>query len=474
MARPVTPEAQSLRYMGLGLGVGYPQAPVPTRLDERPAYVPNFSDRLGHLTQDQVKVERIESALNQASIGYLYPFAELNDLVCTHPIVKGLKRHLKAAIKRVQPQVNPPANVIAGRAELAQTIANDVRREIENNADAPISGVVGDYVECDLRGGGLIEILWKRTPDNRWHWVGFELVPQQRHRFDQFTGESCFAQTAPQYLGEPVSSFLRGTFIVVKPDKAVPDFSKRGTLRAILTDWFACQNSTSWWQDDLERLGSPIIAASFDNDADREVMNETIKNMGSNGGVTYRKGGEVKLVEKQSRTGPKGSPHNEFETTRIQRMSIAFLGAAGTISADSNTGSENSSDNMTDVADSVVAEYWEAICADLRRDLYQVFVELNYGLENSDLTPIMGVDLEEAADASTTLDAYTKGGALGVPVGDKFARKKLKWPEPGPGEKPLVLQVPEPAPPETASAVGAGGGPRSVPAPSDGAKEQVA
>jgi phage gp29-like protein len=77
------------------------------------------------------------------------------------------------------------------------------------------------------------------------------------------------------------------------------------------------------------------------------------------------------------------------------------------------------------------------------------------------------VDLEEAADASAALDAYTKGDAIGLQVGENFARKKLKWPAPGPGEKPLGKSAAaEPLAEEPA----AGGGPRSIPAPGDGTR----
>jgi phage gp29-like protein len=208
-----------------------------------------------------------------------------------------------------------------------------------------------------------------------------------------------------------------------------------------------------------------MVAGEYENDNDRETMNRALTEMGASGKILYRKGGNVKLVERTARTGPRGCAHNEFETTRVQRMSIAFLGAAQTITIDANTGSQESSDNMADVAASVVADHWESILADLRRDLIQVYVELNYGLENADLTPILGVDLGEPADANATLDAFTKGDAIGLQVGENFARKKLRWPAPGPGEKPLGKGTPDVAPAE-----GVGGGPRSVPAPADGTK----
>jgi len=456
-------DPQSARYMGLGLGQ---PVPMPKVLGASPAYVPNIGDRLVRITQDVVSVARIEAALNQAWMGFMAQIGEINDLIFVHPIVKGLRNQLKAGVKRVAPQVSPPANIDAGRMALAQEIADDVRGQIENNADAPFSGLVGDRVECALRGGGLIEVLWKRMPDNRWRWAGFELVPQQRMRFNRFTGEACFAESAFQYLGEPISNFPRGTFIVVTPEKNVPDFSKRGTCRSILTDWFASQNCAAWWQSDLEFTGSPLVAAMYENDADRETMTSALGAMGAGGKIAYRKGGDVKLVERSARTGPKGSAHNEFESTRVQRMSIAFLGAAQTVTIDQNTGSQSSSDNMADVADEVVAAHWEDFLADVRRDLIQIYVELNYGLENADLTPVMGVDLEEPADAGVTLDAYAKGGQIGVPVGESFARKKLKWPAPGPDEKPLG--TPAAAEPPVTEIPAAGGGPRSMPEPADG------
>ena len=452
-------DPQSMRYMGLGLGT---PLPMPRVLGESRAYVPNIGDRLLRITQDQVSCGRIEGALNQAWLGFMATIAEINDLIFVQPIAKGLRLHLKAGVKRYlnKMQVSAPTNVAPGRAALAQEIADDVRTEIENRANASFSSLLDDHIECGLRGGGLIETSWARTADNRWHWTGFELSPQQRQRFDRFTGEPCFAESAFQFLGQPVSSFPRGTFIVVTPEKAVPDFSKRGTCRSILTDWFALQNVAGWWQDDIERLGSPIVAASYDNDSDRETVHLAIKEMGANGGISYRKGGDVKLVEKSSRTGPKGSAHNEFETTRVQRMSIAFLGAAQTIAIDANTGSQQSSDNMAEVADDVVADCWEHFFADVRRDLVQIFVQLNYGLENADLTPILEVDLEPAADAGVTIDAYTKGDAIGLQVGEEYARKQLKWPAPGPGEKPLGKPAAEPA---VSEAPALGGGPKSVP-----------
>jgi hypothetical protein len=456
----------------MGLGLGTP-LPPPRVLGESRAYVPNISARLLRITQDQVSVYRIEAALNQAWIGFLAAWAEINDLMLVNPIIRGLRKHLKAGVKSYlnRLQVTPPTNIDPSRAALAEEISNDVRNAIENNADAPFTTLLDSHVECELRGGGLIEPTWKCFPAGtpnagKWHWTGFRLIPQHYTRFDRFSGEIGLAASAFQYLGQPVSSFLPGTFIAVTPESAIPDFSKRGTYRSVLTDWFAMQNVTGWWQDDIERLGSPIVAATYDNDADRETVNAAIKEMGAQGGIAYRKGGDVKLVERSARTGPMGSAHNEFETTRVQRMSIAFLGAAQTIKIDANTGSQQSSDNMAEVADDVVADHWEHFFADVRRDLIQVYVGLNYGLENVDLTPIFGVDFEEAAEAGTTLDAYTKGGAIGVPVGEGFARKKLKWPAPGPGEKPLGVPVADPAVAET---VAVGGGPKSLPAaPGDG------
>jgi len=435
-------------------------------LGQARAYVSNFTDRQRRIKQEDISVDTIDTALYQAWLGYLAPRAELHDLMFTHPIIKGLKKQLKAGVKDAASklQFNPPANVAAGRAELAQKIVDDVRREIENNADAPFAGLVGDHIECELRGGGLIEVLWKLAADGRWSWKGFELVPEQRMRFDRYTSEPCFAESAFQFVGEPVSSFPRGTFIVVQPEKEVPDFSKRGTCRAILTDWFAMQNCAGWWQADLEFVGSPIVAAMYETEADRETMIRALSDMGASGRIAFRKGGDVKLIERAARTGPKGSSHNEFETTRVQRMSIAFLGAAQTVTIDQNTGSQSSSDNMAEVADEVVAAHWETFLTDVRRDLIQVFVELNYGLENADLTPIMSVDLEEPADANATLDAYTKADAIGLQVGEDMARKALKWPKLSPGEKPLGKPMVEPA----ASEQGTGGGPRKMQAPGDG------
>jgi hypothetical protein len=420
-----------------------------------------------------VTVESIEGALTQASQGFMSRVAEINDLMGVNPIVRGLKRHLKSGVKRYfnKLQVSPPTNVDPTRAALAQEISDDVRNAIENNAAAPFSTLLDSHIECELRGGGLIEPTWARVPEGQpdsgwWFWSGFELVPQQRNRFDRNTREIAFAGSPFAYFGRPVSSFLPGTFIAVTPEKAVPDFSKRGTFRAVLTDWFALQNVAGWWQDDVERLGSAIVAATYDNDADRETVNAAIKDMGSNGGLAYRKGGDVKIVERTGRQGPKGSAHNEFETTRVQRMSIAFLGAAQTITIDANTGSQESSTNMAEVADDVCADYWEHFFADVRRDLIQVYVGLNYGLENVDLTPIFGVDLEKAADAGVTIDAYTKGDAIGLRVGENFARKQLKWPEPGPGERPLG----KPAVDQAAVDAGAvGGGPRALPVAGKGA-----
>jgi phage gp29-like protein len=285
-------------------------------------------------------------------------------------------------------------------------------------------------------------------------------------RFDRFTGEICFAETAFRFIGQPVSSFLPGTFIAVTPERAVPDFSKRGTMRSVLTDWFALQNVAGWWQDDIERLGSPIVAATYDNDADRETVNAAIKTMGAQGGIAYRKGGDVKLVERSARTGPKGSAHNEFETTRVQRMSIAFLGAAQTITIDANTGSQQSSDNMAEVADDVVADYWEHFFADVRRDLVQIYVGLNYGLENVDLTPLLAVDLKKAADAGVTIDAYTKGAAIGLPVEKDAAYKTLKWARPAKGADVVGVTAADPA---TADAGTGGSGPRALPAADKGA-----
>ncbi len=444
------------------------------------AYVSNFTDRQLRITQDQVSVDRIESALYHAWLGYMAAIAEINYLIMVHPIIRGLRKHLKAGVKRylTKLQVNPPANVDQGRATLAQTIADDVRNAIENNADAPFTVLLDAHVECELRGGGLIEPAWKLGDDGRWTWTGFELVPECRKRFDRYTGEISFAESAFQYFGTPVSQFPRGTFIAVTPELDVPDFSKRGTCRSILTDWFAMQNCASWWQEDLERLGSPVVAASYDTDADRETMNAAIS-MGSSGGITYRKGSDIKLVERAARTGPKGSSHNEFETTRVQRLSIAFLGAAQTITIDANTGSQQSSDNMADVADDVIADHWEHFFADVRRDLIQVYVGLNYGFENVDLTPALSVDLEEAADANETLDAYTKAEAIGLEIGEDAAYKRLKWAKPAPGEK--VLKAKAAAPVDPAASVDATpAGPRSVPGdaknadPKQPAKEKAA
>lgn len=401
------------------------------------AFKRNGSDSALSLAMVNVSLSSIQAALYQAWIGYMSPLGDIYDLMlASNPIVRGIVRQLKAGVKRVPLQTVPISD-----DAMAVTIADDVRKQF-TNPECPIENCIDAIIECELRGGGLIEVLWKLGADGVWRWTDFVLVPQQRVRFDGSTGEVGFAETVFAMGGRPVSAYPRGTFIAITPDENVPDFSKRGTYRVILSDWFAMQSAAAWWHQDLEFIGSPIVVATYDTNEDMDLLNSAFEEMGSSGRLALRKGATFDLKERQSARGNFGHPHHEFETTRTGRIAIALLGATQTVTVDPAAGSQQSAGVMSGVREDVLTSHWQTILSALRRDLAQVFVALNYGVENVNLTPSLVVDLDTAVDASTLLTAFAQAVALGIPVGKSFARKALKWPEPSKDEETLALAAP--------------------------------
>lgn len=408
----------------------------------------------------------VRSALTTASTtGDLTYIADIHDLMpATDPHIYGVRRQLRAGVAGINLSVVP-----ADDSPAAQKAA-DLVKIAEDRPGVNNSVLVNGIIEGGLRGASLTEVYWAEPSVGTRFWTGFGAVPEQRLRYDIISGElHLVADPRKLSRGEPLSKFPEGKFVRAQVDQDVPDFSMRGSYRAILPEWFGRINVSKWEQIAIERYGMPIPVGKYATPAAHDALIETMKEFGSAGMLLIDSGSTVEWGSTSISTGGQ-LVHETYLEKSAERISIALLGATQTVSIAANAGSKQSADTHQGIRRDILYSILELITESKRRDLWTPFIRMNLGDAYVPFVPICVPEFDEAVDLLTTANAWdVLINKVGLKIGSSYAYQLLGIEEPEPDD---VLLTGAPPPPAAASPFGGlfGGGapaPPALPAASD-------
>jgi hypothetical protein len=410
-------------------------APVPLQAT---AYVRIVQDQQPRLSLQDLTADMIISAQGTLTLGNPSPMARISDaLLQSDPEIKAAVKQLKTAVGGIEFNVVPPND-----SKKASMIAEDLRIAV-SNPQLNMRGFKGWCIEGRIRGIGLIEQIWNDPTEKKRTWEGFSVVPQQRIRYNRVTGEAQFAETPFVFQGTDVSLYDLGKWVVIQPDMHIQDFALRGTIPALLNDWFGRLNVMGWWNQSLERDAMKTLVGKAGSDADATALKAAFTNRGAAGSFLIRdpNSSVAALDATLSRSGI--SPYGEYMTHTAQRMFLALLGESQTAIIEQNAGSKQSAGTQQDIARYVI----EDVCTDIgfivTRDLFAPYVEMNYGEENLVNVPTWEPKLDEPVDIVALNQAISTRPA-NVKLGMSFYRKATQWPEPLPKEETLAEPMPLP------------------------------
>lgn len=401
---------------------------------EAVAYTRGKNDVTTRLSPQSLTSTDISMALDAAARGNRNRLARVHDLMfATDPDIRAASRQLKSAVSATEFEITQGDDSDGAKAE-----AEELSAMFEL---LPVRRAKAYAVDAWLRGGGLIENVWNDPSAAPRAVIDWRFVPEQRLRNDQVTGEPCFATSALNETGIPVSSFDRGKWISIDPDPDLVAWELRGSAAACLTDFFARLNVMGWWGQRLERFGMPIpvVKSSGSGQAKAKQM---IAEFGAAMGLSIGLQDEATVVGGDNAVGAT-SPHAEFMLRSAQRIFLAVLGESQTGIIEQGAGSKTSADTHQAVARYVVADVCSLIAEAFSRDLIAPWREVR-GYAGKWPAPKWLPELEEPTDALVFDDLVTRAKAHGVTVSENYYREQTRLPAPKDGETPLGAVEPRP------------------------------
>jgi len=397
---------------------------------QAPQFQQALMDRVGSLEIDAVSYLQLKRALQQANLGNMWPLADVEDLILTHPIIAGIVDQRIAGLNSVPREVTA-----ADDSPEATRYADEFKAEI----DGPDSSWPMFERTCTLLricGGGLIEILW-RLDGTRWKIAGFVPVPRQRFRFDPETGAPGFAPNKYNLYGIPTAMFRPGTFATIVVDERLMDFGKRGVLRSLINAWWALVNVGGQWQQRLERYGVPPLDVSSDDPEERERAKEEARTFGASSVFVHGTGTTILPLSLPVTRGQLGTEQSEFEASRARWVAIRLLGAEQTVSVSSSDGSQESAGLHKAIRQDILMGDAEMASFVGRRDVAVAWMIQNYGIEKAYLAPKIEYLFPQPTNVTMELANIDAALNLGFDRATDEAYEAIGWRKPADGEQTI-------------------------------------
>jgi hypothetical protein len=400
------------------------------------------------LTLASVTVEYVASALSQCQAGYMRQLADIYDMVpATDPHILGVRRQLRAGVQGLETEPvavsdDPKAKLMADACKVAM-----------ERPGASWTVLPAGILEGYLRGASLTEVMWEDlkkdaqgkdilpSPTSPHYWKGFSIVPQQRLRYDQNTGELLLI-TNPALPNDapPVSTFPPGKFVRCQVDEDLPDFSLRGTWRAVLSDWMGRMNVSRWEQFAIERYGMPIPVGKYATQDGKDALVETMQDFGAAGMLIVDQNSSIEWGSSTT----KDLIHETYLEKSAERISVALLGASQTATIGKQAGSLASARVHEGIRRDILFAIAELVAECIRRDLFIPFIRENFGEEYVQYTPILKAQFDEPLDLKTTAEAWAVLSPM-LAIPESYARDLTGIPAPtmgADGELESTLSAP--------------------------------
>lgn len=360
--------------------------------------------------------------LRDAAMGEMHDaltlFEEMEEIETQYSAVLSTR---KRAIQSIELQVKA-----SGDSAEEIKLADFVRDQI---ADHPgMYDMIGDMLDALGKGYSVVEIVWD-VEGRQWRPERFEWHDPRLFQFDRETRKQLRKRVQSDFNGAPLEPFK---FIrhVPKLKSGIP--ARNGLGRLALWTFLLKTYSLKDWAAFLEVHGMPLRLGKYGpgaSDADKRVLLNAVRNLGSDAAAIVPAGMEIEFVETK---GFSEKPFEGFAMYLDKALSKAVIGQ--TMTAD-----EGGSLAQAKVHDNVRIDIKKAdakqLNGTLARDLVRPFIDLNHGPR--DKYPQLIVQVSEPEDIKTLSEALGKLVPLGLTVQTSDLRDRMGFADPEPGAEVL-------------------------------------
>lgn len=318
-------------------------------------------------------------------------------------------------------------------------IADAVREDLAEHPG--MYDLIGDLLDALGKGYSVVEIVWD-VEGRQWRPERFEHHDPRLFQFDRETRKTLRKRVQSDFNGAPLEPFK---FIrhVPRLKSGIP--ARNGLARLAMWSFLLKSYSLKDWAAFLEVHGMPLRLGKYGqgaSDADKRVLLNAVRNIGSDAAAIVPSGMEIEFVETK---GFSEKPFEGFSTYLDKAISKAIIGQ--TMTAD-----EGSSLGQAKVHDNVRIDIKKADARQLNgtfaRDLVRPYVDLNFGPR--DKYPRLVVQVAESEDIKTMAEALHKLVPLGLRIQASEVRDKLGFADPEEdaevlGPQPAATPAPEPS-----------------------------
>lgn len=397
------------------------------------ATITGVRDTFDEFMASRLTPARMARILREAAMGEMHDFLTLaEEMEEIEPQYASVLSTRKRAIQSIELQVEA-----SGDSAEEIKLADAVRDQI---ADHPGTyDLIGDLLDGLGKGYSVVELVWD-VEGRQWRPDRFEWHDPRLFQFDRETRKELRKRVQGDFNGAPLEPFK---FIrhVPKLKSGIP--ARNGLARLALWIFLLKTYSLKDWAAFLEVHGMPLRLGKYGSaasEADKRVLLNAVRNLGSDAAAIVPAGMEIEFVETK---GFSEKPFEGFAMYLDKAISKAIIGQ--TMTAD-----EGGSLAQAKVHDNVRIDIKKAdakqLNGTLARDLVRPFIDLNYGPR--DKYPQLLVVVTEPEDIKTLSEALSKLVPLGLKVQSSEVRDRIGFADPDEGAEVLGAQ---PAPEKPAA-----------------------
>ncbi|MBN8533850.1 MAG: DUF935 domain-containing protein [Rhizobiales bacterium] len=392
-------------------------------------------------TFDEFMASRLTPAsmsriLRDAAMGEMHDaltlFEEMEEIETQYASVLSTR---KRAIQSIELQVEA-----AGDDAEDVKIADAVRDMI---ADHPgMYDLIGDTLDALGKGYSVVEIVWD-VEGRQWRPERFEWHDPRLFQFDRETRKQIRKRVQADFNGAALEPFK---FIrhVPRLKSGIP--ARNGLGRLALWTFLLKTYSLKDWAAFLEVHGMPLRLGKYGagaSDADRRVLLNAVRNLGSDAAAIIPSGMEIEFIETK---GFSEKPFEGFAMYLDKALSKAIIGQ--TMTADSG-GSLAQAKVHDEVRIDIKKADAKQLNGTLARDLVRPFVDLNFGPRDS--YPQLVVQVAEPEDIKMMSEALARLVPLGLKVQASEVLDRMGFADPEKGAHVLGVQPQKPRDRQTRS-----------------------
>lgn len=286
-------------------------------------------------------------------------------------------------------------------------------------------------MDAVLKGFAVVEIAWKRGA--KWTPIGYTWRDQRHFAVSKDDGTTLRVRTEAQPQdGEDMPAFV---YITHRPAYTSGPLTTAGLMRPLSVLYSIKTLGVGAWLAYMEVFGVPTRLGRYSkatSEDDITALRKAVAAIGFDGYGVLPETAKVELLDAIGRGSGTGE-HERLAEWVDRQASKAILGQ--TMTADSGSSLSQAQIHQLVRRDILLADA-QAVAATLQRDLINVYIDINYGTQES--YPRLRCVTDEPEDRKAFVDSLVPLVDRGLAVEESVVRDRIGLPAPAPGAEVLA------------------------------------